>query len=63
MTLHDEADTSLLLTGDEVPPVLEENAQSASPFFFATVDGHSLSLSAPSPADFGGPSLLLELLH
>ena len=34
MTLHDEADTSLLLTSDEVPPVLEENADSASPFFF-----------------------------
>lgn len=30
----DEADTSLLLTDDEVPPVLEENADSTSPFFF-----------------------------
>ena len=34
MTVHDEADTSLLLTDDEVPPVLEENADSTSPFFF-----------------------------
>ena len=33
MTLHNEADTSLLLASDEVPPVLEENAASASPFF------------------------------
>ena len=34
MTVHDEADTSLLLAGDEVPPVLEENTESTSPFFF-----------------------------
>ncbi len=34
MTLHDEADTSLLLKSDEVPPVLEENTDSTSPFFF-----------------------------
>ena len=32
--LSDEADTSLLLTADEVRPVLEENADSTSPFFF-----------------------------
>ncbi|MES2751100.1 MAG: N-formylglutamate amidohydrolase [Pseudomonadota bacterium] len=34
MTLPDQSDTSLLLTSDEVPPVLEENAASQSPFFF-----------------------------
>jgi predicted N-formylglutamate amidohydrolase len=38
MTLHDdpyaESDTSLLLAKDEVPPVLEENPDSTSLFFF-----------------------------
>lgn len=34
MTLHDEADTPQLLAHDEVPSVLEENAESTSPFFF-----------------------------
>ncbi|CAN5180182.1 N-formylglutamate amidohydrolase [soil metagenome] len=34
MTLPEPSDTSLLLEGDEVPPVLEENAGSSSPFFF-----------------------------
>ena len=34
MTLPETSDTSLLLAADEVPPVLEENAGSRSPFFF-----------------------------
>lgn len=34
MTLHDAGDTSLLLGGDEVPPVTEENPDSTSPLFF-----------------------------
>jgi predicted N-formylglutamate amidohydrolase len=34
MTLPDQNDTSLLLASDEVPPVLEENTTSRSPFFF-----------------------------
>lgn len=34
MTLPDQTDTLRLLETDEVPPVLEENAASCSPFFF-----------------------------
>ncbi|MBN9584943.1 MAG: N-formylglutamate amidohydrolase [Afipia sp. 62-7] len=34
MTLPDPSDTLRLIAPDEVPPVLEENAQSRSPFFF-----------------------------
>ena len=34
MAVFDKSDTSLLLAGDEVPPVREENAGSTSPFFF-----------------------------
>ena len=34
MTVHETSDTRRLLEDDEVPPVLEENAGSRSPFFF-----------------------------
>jgi predicted N-formylglutamate amidohydrolase len=34
MIVQNKSDTTLLLAGDEVPPVLEENAASVSPFFF-----------------------------
>lgn len=34
MALSDTGDTALLLTGTDVPPVLEFNAAGASPFFF-----------------------------
>ncbi len=54
MTLHDEGDTSLLLAGDEVPPVLEENADSASPFFF-TCD-HYGRLIPRALGDLGVPA-------
>ena len=49
-----EADTSLLLAGDEVPPVLEENADSTSPFFL-TCDHHG-RLIPRALGDLGVPA-------
>jgi len=47
--LHDKGDTSLLLAAGEVSPVLEENADSVSPFFF-TCDHYGRSI----PRALGG---------
>ncbi len=58
MTLQEKqfsgSDTSLLIAGDEVPPVLEENADSASPFFF-TCD-HYGRLIPRALGDLGVPA-------
>lgn len=57
-TLHNESDTSLLLASDEVPPVLEDNPDSRSPFFF-TCD-HYGRLIPRALADLGVAESELE---
>ncbi len=54
MTLHDEGVTTLLLASAEVPPVLQENASSTSPFFF-TCD-HYGRLIPRALGDLGVPT-------
>ena len=58
MTLNNETGTSLLLASDEVPPVLEENAASRSPFLF-TCD-HYGRLIPRSLGNLGLPASELE---
>ena len=58
MTLPETSDTLRLLDGGEVPPVLEENAESRSPFFF-TCD-HYGRLIPRALGDLGVPADQLE---